>query len=70
VPRDDALIALATLLFNPQLVAYNLLRATMPINKLILGDNLKILKQMESESVDLVYLVFLMAAWPIPKFKL
>jgi adenine specific DNA methylase Mod len=28
----------------------------MPINKLILGDNLEILKSMEAESVDLVYL--------------
>jgi site-specific DNA-methyltransferase (adenine-specific) len=28
----------------------------MPINKLILGDNLEILKTIESESVDLVYL--------------
>lgn len=28
----------------------------MPINKLILGDNLEILKQLESETVDLIYL--------------
>jgi DNA modification methylase len=28
----------------------------MPINKLILGDNLEILKNMENESVDLIYL--------------
>jgi DNA modification methylase len=28
----------------------------LPINKLILGDNLEILKTIESESVDLVYL--------------
>lgn len=26
------------------------------LNKLILGDNLKILKQIESETVDLIYL--------------
>ena len=33
--------------------------ASMPmqtVNKLILGDNLEILKQLDSESVDLVYL--------------
>ena len=28
----------------------------MPINKLILGDNLEILKQLESKTVDLIYL--------------
>jgi site-specific DNA-methyltransferase (adenine-specific) len=28
----------------------------MPINKLILGDNLEILKTLASESVDLIYL--------------
>jgi len=28
----------------------------MSVNKLILGDNLEILKRMESESVDLIYL--------------
>jgi DNA modification methylase len=28
----------------------------MPINKLILGDNLEILKQLETETVDLIYL--------------
>ncbi|MDR0564703.1 MAG: hypothetical protein LBG78_07210, partial [Azoarcus sp.] len=28
----------------------------MPINQLILGDNLEILKTLESESVDLIYL--------------
>jgi len=28
----------------------------MPINKLILGDNLEILKTIESESIDLIYL--------------
>ena len=27
-----------------------------PINQLILGDNLEILKNMESESIDLIYL--------------
>ncbi|GMO36971.1 MAG: hypothetical protein Ta2B_16850 [Termitinemataceae bacterium] len=28
----------------------------MPINKLILGDNLEILKSIDTESVDLIYL--------------
>jgi len=30
----------------------------MIINKLILGDNLEIMKTMDSESVDLIYLDF------------
>jgi len=29
---------------------------TVPVNRLILGDNLEIMKTLESESVDLIYL--------------